>query len=44
MPGLLEGLDNVNRAVERWLTEPLPRETAGERAVKPARAKASSGT
>ncbi|MDP6343487.1 MAG: hypothetical protein QF578_02865 [Alphaproteobacteria bacterium] len=44
VPGLLEGLDNVNRAVERWLTEPLPRETAGERAVKPARAKASSGT
>jgi predicted glycosyltransferase len=48
VPGLLEGLDNVNRLVEPWLSEPtMTREAAREQAPakKSAadRAKASSG-
>jgi predicted glycosyltransferase len=48
VPGLLEGLDNVNRLVEPWLSEPtMAREAGSKQAVAKApaadRAKASSG-
>jgi predicted glycosyltransferase len=52
VPGLLEGLDNVNRLVEPWLSEPAiareatretAREQAGAKKSTAGRAKASSG-
>ena len=44
VPGLLEGLDNVNRLVAPWLSEPvMASDAAAAKAVVARRAKANSG-